>query len=222
MMGESSATEHSTVTAAAASGRLALLIQASNRFSGSIDCWLIQSKPVHAATGRWNSPPSCLQIGSLAKLGFRAEAAASPKRILLLTPLRHTLQNRWRRRRPRSRSSSSWAPRSRAWRSRRGRRSSMATTTSTCRWLGCPACFAHHITLSSSMPCLSPPHVHPPHRYVLHCVHACDGPTVAASLSNREIKLYERAALGLVVRPSIEMLRSLLAPSHVCLGFIRS
>ena len=37
----------------------------------------------------------------------------------------------------------------------------------------------------------------------MQCVHSCDGTAVAASLSNREIKLFDRNSLAPKVRPFI-------------------
>ncbi len=43
------------------------------------------------------------------------------------------------------------------------------------------------------LPTTAPPQNN--HRYILHCVHACDGSTVAAALSNHQVKVYDRRTL---------------------------
>lgn len=56
----------------------------------------------------------------------------------------------------------------------------------------------------------------------MQCAHSCDGAAVAASLSNREIKVYDRASLAPKVRPFISKRpTSTLAQCHVPVRHVR-
>lgn len=46
----------------------------------------------------------------------------------------------------------------------------------------------------------------------MQCAHSCDGAAVAASLSNREIKVFDRASLA----PKVRLFRTSKANKHAC------